>query len=101
MKRNPAIIPAAILSYIGGLEHSQLFPLDCCSLSRIVSFLYFRNQIIGRGFIERLGLNSMIAARILFMVVSGFEIVAGTWLWRSLEIGGKLAPILTLVGAVF
>lgn len=59
-------------------------------------------RFYGDALFERVwGVQGVLISLVPFAVLGAFEIVAGAWLWRSLEIGGALGLWLTPIAVVF
>lgn len=59
-------------------------------------------RFYGSALFERLwGVRGVLISQVPFAVVGAFEILAGSWLWQSSELGGVLGLWLTPFAVVF
>lgn len=101
--RNPLITAAAILFYFSGFVSVGNF---------LPTLLYINGtgnvpeaggiRFYGGALFEQLwGVRGVMVSTVPFAVAGAFEILAGTWLWRSSTIGGSLGLWLTPFAVVF
>lgn len=101
--RDPLITAASILFYFSGFASVASFLPSMLYISRTGELPEFRGiRFMGNALFEQLwGVRGVMISLVPFAVLGAFEILAGTWLWRSSEIGGALGLWLTPFAVVF
>jgi hypothetical protein len=100
--RSPAITAASIFFLVFGLGFLLAnIPVIAYMMSNRSFPVVFGITLLGSSFTERLGMDFMIIASLLFQVVNALEVVAGIWLWKSDKRGGRLGLMLLPVGLAF
>lgn len=101
--RDPLITVAAIVFAISGFGAVS---------GAIPSILYMRQtgelpgmgnvRFYGGALFDRLwGVRGVMVSLVPFAVLGSFEVLAGVWLWQSLQVGGILALWLTPLAVIF
>jgi len=101
--RDPLITAASILFYMSGFATVASFLPSMLYINRTGDLPEFGSiRFYGDALFERLwGVRGIMISLIPFAVLGVFETLVGTWLWRSLEIGGALGLWLTPFAVVF
>ncbi len=100
--RSPAITAASIFFLVFGLGILVVnVPVIAYMMSNRSFPVVFGIPLLGSSFTERLGMDFMIRASLLFQIVNALEVLAGIWLWKSDKKGGRLGLILLPVGLPF
>ena len=101
-QRNPAITTASILYLVLGLGTLLAdIPVIAYMIQNRTFPVVFGIPLLGSSLTERLGMDFMIRASIVFEIVCALEALAGYWLWKSDKRGGRLGLILLPVGLLF
>lgn len=102
--RDPLITAASILFYFSGFAAVASFLPLMLYIDRTgeLPILFGEIRPAGGALFDRVwGVRGVMFSMVPFVVLGVFEILAGTWLWRSLQIGGALGLWLTPFAAVF
>lgn len=100
--RSPAITAASLLYLIFGSGFLLAnIPIIGHMISRRSFPVVFGIPLMGSSYTERLGMDFMIAASIVFQVVSALDVLAGYWLRRTDKRGLKLGVALLPIGLPF
>jgi hypothetical protein len=101
-KRSPAITVASILYLVSGLGTLLVnVPIITYMMQNRTFPVVLGIPLLGSRFAEKLGMDSMIAASLLFQIVNALDVLAGYWLWKSEKKGGRLGLIMVAVGLPF
>ena len=101
-QRSSAITTASILFLVFGLGILVVNVFVIAFMIQNRTFpIVFGIPLMGSSFTERLGMDFMIVASLLFQVACALEILAGYWLWKSDKRGGRLGLMLLPVGLLF
>src|SRR5262249_1625645 len=101
-RRSPAITAASILYLVPGLGTLVVnIPVIAYMMQNRDFPVVFGIPLVGSSFSERLGMDFMIRASLVFEIVSALDLLAGYWLWKSDKRGGRLGLILLLVSLPF
>src|SRR4051812_1077049 len=101
-RRNLAIKAAAILYLVFGLGTLVSYvPIIFYMVQKRAFPVVLGIPLLGSTFADRLGLDFMIIASLIFEIVNTLEVLAGYWLWKSDKRGGRLAVTLLPVGVLF
>ncbi len=101
--RDPLIVAASILFYASGFASVASFLPSMLYINQTGELPEFRGiRFYGAALFERLwGVRGIMISLVPFAVLGAFEILAGTWLWRSTQVGGSLGVWLTPFAIVF
>lgn len=100
--RSPTITAASIFFLVFGLGILVVnVPVIAFMMSKRSFPVVFGIPLMGSSFTERLGMDFMIRASLLFQIVNALEVLAGFWLWKSDKKGGRLGLMLLPVGLAF
>ena len=100
--RSPAIMAASLLFLVFGLGFLLAnVPIIAHMISRRSFPVVFGIPLMGSSYTERLGMDFMIAASVIFQVVSALDVLAGYWLWKSDKRGVRLGLALLPIGLPF
>jgi hypothetical protein len=100
--RSPVITAASIFFLVFGLGFLVVnVPVIAHMMSKRSFPVVFGIPLLGSSYTERLGMDFMIRASLLFQIVNALEVLAGFWLWKSDKKGGKLGLMLLPVGLAF
>ncbi len=101
-ERSAAIRAASILYIIQGLGTLVSFvPIIVYTAQNRTFPVLMGIPLMGSTFSERLGVDFMVRAGIVFQIVNALEVLAAYWLWKSDKRGGKLGLVLLPVGLPF
>ena len=101
-QRSPAITIASILYLVFGLGTLVVNVPVIAFMMRNRTFpVVLGIPLLGSSFAERLGMDFMIRASIVFQIVNALDALAGYWLWKSEKRGGRLGLIMVAVGLPF
>ena len=101
-QRGPAITAASIFFLVFGLGSLVAnVPVIAHMISNRSFPVVFGIPLLGSSFTERLGMDFMIRASLVFQVMNALEVLAGFWLWKSDKKGGRLGLMLLPVGFAF
>jgi len=101
--RDGLITAAAILFYFSGFATVASFLPSMIYINRTGDLPGFGGiRFYGNALFERLwGVHGILISLVPYAVLGAFEVLAGTWLWRSSETGGALGLWLTPFAIVF
>jgi hypothetical protein len=101
-QRNPAITTASILYLVSGLGTLVVnMPVIAFMTENRTFPVVLGIPLMGSSFAERLGMDFMIRASIVFQIVNALDALVGYWLWKSEKRGGRLGIIMVAVGLPF
>ena len=101
-QRSPTITAASLFFLVFGLGFLVVnVPVIAFMISKRSFPVVFGIPLMGSSFTERLGMDFMIRASLVFQVVNALEVLAGFWLWKSAKKGGRLGLMLLPVGLPF
>jgi len=101
-QRSPAITAASILYLVSGLGTLVVnVPVIIFMIQNRTFPVVLGIPLMGSAFAERLGMDFMIRASIVFQIVNALDGLAGYWLWKSEKRGGRLGLIMLAVGLPF
>jgi hypothetical protein len=101
-QRSSTITAASILYIVQGLGTLISFvPIIAFAAQNRTFPVLFGIPLMGSTFSERLGVDFMVRAGIVFQIVNALEIVAAYWLWKSDKRGGRLGLVLLPIGLPF
>ena len=101
-QRSPAITDASILYLVFGLGTLVVnVPVIAFMIQNRTFPVVLGIPLMGSSFAERLGMDFMIRASIVFQIVNALDALAGYWLWKSEKRGGRLGLVMLAVGLPF